>query len=241
MPCHILQCRRAVLASLLIAILLLSACGRGAQGAVPDTTIPSVAPAPEVTASLPVAPFSLDGTIEQLAQEGWVVAGTSVALDAHTTITGTPALGAKAHIEGELTGNAVLRARTIAVVAPAAASTVAPAPTTLPADTPSPILPPTAMPPGTVVNINGVIENISSINNVTFIAVNQISYMLPRNFVLILGKRLRIGVPIVFVGQVDKAGQIVVINVVQINNQVITINPPRQHGEDDDHEGDEDD
>jgi len=58
--------------------------------------------------------------------------------------------------------------------------------------------------------------------------------------VLLLGKRLRIGAPIVFVGQADTAGQIIIINVVQINNQVIVINPPRHDDEEDkDDEGDD--
>jgi len=56
--------------------------------------------------------------------------------------------------------------------------------------------------------------------------------------VLILGKRLRVGVPIVFVGQVGTVGQIIIINVVQINHQVIIINPPRHHREDDDEDDD---
>jgi len=165
---HIHRCSHAVFAVVAIMVigsLLLSACGRVVQGAVPDTAVPSMA---------------------------------STAL----------------------------------------------IPGIAPTNTPSPMPPPTAtpLPPGTVVNINGVIEHISINNNITIIVVNQITYVLPHNFVLLLGKRLRIGVPIVFDGKVDTAGQIIIINVVQINNQVIVINPPRHHSEDDDHEGgDEDD
>jgi hypothetical protein len=245
---HIHRCRQGVLAvvvSLLIGSLLLSACGRADQSAAPATAIPiSIATAPALGAatSAPAAPFILDGAIEQLAQERWVVAGTPVVLDTQTTIVGAPALGAMAHIQGELSTDAVLLARTISVEALMATSTVAPTPTTAPTSTPSPIPPPTAtpLPPGTVVNINGVIENISITNNITIIVVNQITYVLPHNFVLLLGERLRIGVPIVFDGRVDTVGQIIIINVVQINNQVIVINPPRHHDEGEDDQGEDD-
>ena len=167
-----------------------------------------------------------------------MVAGTPIALDAQTAITGTPVLGAMAHLKGEITADGALLAHSITVEALAATSTVVPSPATAPTATPTPMPPPTAtpLPPGTVVNINGVIENISITNNVTIVIVNSVTYVLPRNFVLLLGKRLRIGVPIIFVGQADTAGQIIIINVVQINNQVIVINPPRH-----DHEDDKDD
>ena len=231
---HIYHCHRAVcavVASLMIGSLLLSACGRVAEGAQSGATVPSSLPtgarsgtAPQV----PAAPFTLDGSIEQLAQERWMVAGTPIALDAQTAITGTPVLGAMAHLKGEITADGALLARSITVEALAATSTVVPTATTAPTATP--------LPPGTVININGVIENISITNNVTIVIVNSVTYVLPHNFVLLLGKRLRIGVPIVFVGQADTAGQMIIINVVQINNQVIVINPPRH-----DHEDDEDD
>jgi len=241
---HIHHCRRAVcavVASLMIGSLLLSACGRVAEGAEPDTAVPSSAPTAAL-AQLPATPFTLDGSIEQLAQERWLVAGTPVVLDAQTAITGTPVLGAIAHLKGELTADGAFLARSITVAAVAATSTVAPTPTTAPTETPSPMPPPTAtpLPSGAVVNINGVIEHISITNNVTIVIVNSVTYVLPHNFVLLLGKRLRIGAPIVFVGQADTAGQIIIINVVQINNQVIVINPPRHDDEEDkDDEGDD--
>ena len=244
---HISRCRHAVFAAvaiLVIGSLLLSACSRVVQGVVPGTAVPSLAPtalAPKAAAPLPAAPFTLDGAIEQLAQERWVVAGTPILLDAQTAIMGTPARGAMAHIQGELTIDAALLARTITIEVPAATSTVAPAATTPPTAAPPPLPTATPLSPGTVININGVIEHISITNNVTIIVVNQIAYVLPHNFVLLLGKRLRIGVPIVFDGKVDTAGQIIIINVVQINNQVIIIDPPRHHHGDDDDQGDEDD
>jgi len=241
---HIHHCHRAVcavVASLMIGSLLLSACGRVAEGAQSGTTVPSSVPTAALSGTatqVPAAPFTLDGSIEQLAQERWMVAGTPIVLDAQTAITGTPMLGAMAHLKGEITADGALLAHSITVEALAATSTVVPSPATAPTATPTPMPPPTAtpLPPGTVVNINGVIENISITNNVTIVIVNSVTYVLPRNFVLLLGKRLRIGVPIIFVGQADTAGQIIIINVVQINNQVIVINPPRH-----DHEDDEDD
>jgi hypothetical protein len=225
----------AVVASLVIGTLLLSACGRSVQRAALDTAIPVLAP----TASPPgaPAPFTLAGPIEQIAQERWVVAGTPVVLDAQTALAGTPAQGAMAHIQGAFTADGALLARSIVVDALA----IAPTSTTTPTATPSPIPSPTAtpLPPGTVVNINGPIEHISITNNVTIIVVNQITYVMPHNVVLLLGKQLRIGVPIVFVGQVDTAGQIVIINVIQINHQVIVINPPRHHDDEDEEGGDD--
>ena len=171
-----------------------------------------------------------------------MVAGTPVILDAQTTITGTPVQGAMAHIQGAFTGHDALLARVITIESLAATRTTVPIPTASPVTTPTPMPPPTATPlaPGTVVNITGVIEQISITNNVTIIVVNQITYVLPHNVVLLLGKRLRIGVPIVFDGQVDTAGQIIIINVVQINNQVIVINPARHHDEDENDQGDDD-
>src|SRR5512144_1346621 len=92
----------AVVAIMVIGSLLLSACGRVGQ-AVPSTAVPALAPTARASgpaAQLPAAPVILDGAIEQLAQERWVVAGTPVILDAQTAITGTPAQGAMAHIQG---------------------------------------------------------------------------------------------------------------------------------------------
>lgn len=91
---HIHRRRRgvfAVVACLMIGSLLLSACGRAAEGAAPNTAIPpsiATAPALGATAVVSSAPFTLEGSIEQLAQERWVVAGTPVVIDAQTTILG---------------------------------------------------------------------------------------------------------------------------------------------------------
>jgi len=229
-------------ASLLLWSLLLSACGRVVDDTTPNTTAPSSVPTPpalEATAELAVSPLTLDGTIEQLSQERWVVAGTPVVLDAQTTITGAPALGALAHIQGKLTTDGAVVAHMITIAASVATSAAAP-PLIIPA-TPFPVPTATPLPPGSVVNITGVIENITITNNVTTVVVQSVTYVLPHNFVVLLGKRLRIGVPIMFVGQMDTAGQIIISNVVQINNQVVIINRPRHQDENDDHQGDEGD
>ena len=116
-----------------------------------------------------------------------------------------------------------MRAHTIAVAvliqpSPVVESPIV-APTAIPTATP--------LPPGTVVNINGVIEQVNVTNNVTTIVVSAITYILPHNVVAIVGNQLRIGAPIIFVGQVDVGGQIIVINVTHINNRVIVIKAPR--------------
>jgi uncharacterized protein GlcG (DUF336 family) len=49
-------------------------------------------------------PFTLDGPIEQIAPERWVVNGIAVALDAQTTIMGAPQVGAVVQIRGDGTG-----------------------------------------------------------------------------------------------------------------------------------------
>src|SRR6266540_3840271 len=158
--------------SIVLAALLLSACGQVVQGAAPNTTAPS-----------PLrAPFTLNGAIEQISQERWVVAGTPVILGPQTVITGAPARGAIAHIRGVLTADGALLAESITVDAPAAARTRTPAPTVFPTATSPPVPTLTPLPPGTVVNINGVIEKITITNNVTII-VKRITYVLPRNFV----------------------------------------------------------
>jgi hypothetical protein len=79
---HIHHCYRAlcaVVASLMIGSLLLSACGRVAEGAQSDTAVPSSVPTAALAGTatqVPAGPFTLDGSIEQLAQERWMVAGT---------------------------------------------------------------------------------------------------------------------------------------------------------------------
>jgi len=237
--CLYRQAFRVLLLCLLIGSLL-SACGRStfnsASGLVASTAI-----ADSIAMPVQRATITLDGAIEQITQERWLVGGTSVLLDAQTSITGSPSLGGSAHVRGVITADGAVQAQSITVdllvqTTPAPASpTIAPRaiPTVAPTATP--------LPPGTVVNINGVIEQINITNNTTTMVVNSITYILPRNVVILLGKRLHVGKPIVFVGQVDVNGHIVVVNVKQIDNHLIIVNPPHQHKdhEDEDDEGDD--
>lgn len=225
-----------ILLGVLLLGTLLSACGRTAQSATQDDIAASV-----TTTALPaattvqLATVTLDGVIEQMAQERWLVGGTSILLDSQTTINGTPSLGGSARIRGVMTGDGGVRAQTIIVDAiiqplPAQASPTI-LPTTIPTSTP--------LPQGTIVNINGVIEQVNITNNVTTIVVNSITYVVPHNFVVILGKQLRIGIPIVFAAQADSGGQIIIINVTHINNHVVVINRPRHEDEDGDDQGED--
>ena len=224
------------LLSVLLIGTILSACGRTAQSVTQDSSATSM-----MTAVLPVATttgratVTLDGVIEQIAQERWLVAGTAILLEPQTAISGTPTLGASAHIRGVLTGDGAVRAQTIAVdglpqPVPAVASPTV-GPTALPTSTP--------LPQGTVININGVIEQVNITKNVTTIVVNSITYVVPHNIVVILGKQLRIGVPIICIGQVDSAGQVIIINITHINNHVFVINPPRHEHDDEDDQGED--
>ncbi|MEO7910558.1 MAG: DUF5666 domain-containing protein [Roseiflexaceae bacterium] len=126
------------LACAAIALVLALALGTGAfaaaraivraiQGSrnIPTTTLPAS------------TPFTLDGPIEQIAPDGWVVNGIAVTLDAQTTIDGAPVVGAVVHVGGDLQTDATLLARRITVETPPLPSTSAPIP-------PIPSVPPSA-------------------------------------------------------------------------------------------------
>lgn len=222
-----------LLGVLLIGIVL-SACGRPAQSTAQDAS-PVPATAPVLPAATQSAIVTLDGVIEQMAQESWRVGETAILLDSQTAISGSPTLGGSVRIRGILTGDGAVRAQTItvseiALPTPTVASPTV-APTTVPTSTP--------LPPGTAVTINGTIQQVNLANNITTIVVNNVIYVIPHNVVVILGKQLRIGVPIVFVGQLDAGGQIIITNVTHINNRVIVVNPPRREHDDEDDQGDD--
>src|SRR5262249_16824653 len=69
-----------------------------------------ILPVPTVTTH-----FSLDGTIESMASDMWVVGGSVVYLDASTQIQGTPSIGNQAHIEGDIESDSRRIARSIKV------------------------------------------------------------------------------------------------------------------------------
>jgi len=98
------------LASAAIAIVLALALGAGALAAA-RAVVRAIQGSPS---TLPAAtPFTLDGPIEQIAPERWMVNGIAIVLDAQTSITGTPQVGAVAHLQGDVLADATLMARSI--------------------------------------------------------------------------------------------------------------------------------
>jgi hypothetical protein len=117
--------------------------GAGALAAARAIVRAIQGPVSTPTNTLPAAtPFTLDGPIEQIAPERWIVNGIAVALDARTTVNGTPRVGAVAHVRGQVQADATLLARSMTVDAQQPTSTSAPIPT-IP---PSPMVVPTTIP-----------------------------------------------------------------------------------------------
>jgi hypothetical protein len=105
-------------AALALALILL--LGVYAASRLVDQPQPPVLTVPTVSSQ-----FTLDGTIEQMASDSWLVGGSRIYLDAKTVISGTPSVGAQAHIEGEIgTGDRRL-AQSIAITRAAGTATVA--------------------------------------------------------------------------------------------------------------------
>lgn len=131
------------LASAAIAIVLALALGAGALAAARAIVRAIQGPASAPAISLPAAtPFTLDGPIEQIAPERWVINGITVALDAQTTIAGAPQVGAVAHVGGSVQADATLIARSITVDMQQPAATSVP----IPAGSPAPVIVPTLAP-----------------------------------------------------------------------------------------------
>jgi hypothetical protein len=141
------------LAGVAIALLLALILGAGAFAAA-RAILPMIQPQPIATptsVSVPTAPapglVTLDGPIEQIAQEGWVVGGTTVVLTSTTVIEGAPAPGAIAHVRGIAQSGGVLLAQSI-VIEPLPTPPGTPAATPDPAATPIPgAAPHTSEPP----------------------------------------------------------------------------------------------
>ena len=129
------------LAGAAIAIVLALVLGAGALAAARAIVNvirpqPTAAPTSVPTSTAPaLALIALDGSIEQIAQEGWVVGGTTVVLTSTTSIEGTPALGATVHVQGVAQNGGALLARSI-VVEPLPTMTSTPPPIT-PTETPA--------------------------------------------------------------------------------------------------------
>jgi len=151
--------RLASIAIGLILALVLSAGALAAARAIIRVIAPpqpTAVPASIVPTLVPAETFTLDGPIAQIATDGWLVNGMLVAVDAQTAISGTPAVGALAHVRGTLQDNGSLLARSITIdpvvptSPPAGAPTAAPAqpaPTSAPvAEVPTPVPEPTLAP-----------------------------------------------------------------------------------------------
>jgi hypothetical protein len=135
------------LASIAIAVMLALILGAGAFAAA-RALVRLIAPsAPPTPTSLPTAdtgafvPFTRDGVIVQIDQEGWVVASETIAINTQTRISGVPIVGAIAHIRGVAQADGTLLAEQISielVASSPAPATPVPASTPLPTGTPAP-------------------------------------------------------------------------------------------------------
>jgi Domain of unknown function (DUF5666) len=150
--------RLAALAFTVVLALLLSAGTFAAARALislarpQPPAVPTTASTATATTTPTATPIAIDGQIEQLAQERWVIGGRAVILTASTTISGTPALNAIAHVRGSFAEGGALLALQIAVdpIAPTLSATpsATPAPTATlaPSATPEPTAIPTTVP-----------------------------------------------------------------------------------------------
>jgi hypothetical protein len=132
--------RLATAAIALVLVLVLGAGALAAARAIIEVIQPqpTVVPTSMPSATMPALTLiALDGPIERITQEGWVVGGTTVVLTSTTLIEGTPALGAPAHVRGIAQNGGALLARNI-VVDPWPVITGTPAPISTPTETPAP-------------------------------------------------------------------------------------------------------
>src|SRR4051812_12111911 len=84
----ILRCQQSSkLLSVLLIGMVLSACGRTAPSATQEAN-PIAMPTPVLPIPTQLATVTLDGVIEQVAQESWRVGGTTILLDSQTAISG---------------------------------------------------------------------------------------------------------------------------------------------------------
>lgn len=135
--------RPLALAATIVFALALSAGALAAARALVDIVRPQPAPsataAPTTAATAAPAPRQIDGAIEQIAQERWVVGGQVVIVGANTVVDGAPSVGSIAHISGTPAAGGALLADRISVEAPLAPTDApAPAATAVPTETPAP-------------------------------------------------------------------------------------------------------
>jgi len=77
----------------------------------------------------------LEGAIESMGEDTWMVAGTVIVLDGQTVIEGRPEVGKRAEIQGYLQADGSVLARHIRVLEPTATPTPTPSPTLSPTPT----------------------------------------------------------------------------------------------------------
>jgi hypothetical protein len=152
--------RIAATAVALVLALLLGAGAYAAVRTIVSIFVPAPPPTPVLTPTPSATPtpqsFSIEGVVERIDQEAWVVDGVTIAIDAQTTIVGTPAIGALAHISGVVYADGSRLARDVRVdtiptprpPAPTVAPTEAPAPTAVATPTAFPTITPSPAPPG---------------------------------------------------------------------------------------------
>jgi hypothetical protein len=154
--------RMATMAVALVLALLLGASAYAAARAVVSVFAPAPTAIPTAIPTATPAPrtFSIEGIVERIDQEAWIVGGAVIAIDVQTTIDGTPALGAVAHVSGVVREDGARLARSMRLdptpTPPLPAPTVAPTPFVFPTITPSPAPSPVVAPPsGPGDNSNG--------------------------------------------------------------------------------------
>jgi hypothetical protein len=101
-----------------LALVLVVALGIFVVSRLVNQPQPPFIPVPTVSTQ-----FSVDGTIEQMGSNMWVVGGTVIYLDADTSISGKASIGSSAHVEGEIASDNRRIARSI-VVSPGVTSTM---------------------------------------------------------------------------------------------------------------------
>jgi hypothetical protein len=157
--------RIAATAVALVLALLLGAGAYAAASSIisiltpPPTPMPTPTPTPMPTATPSRQMFTIEGIVQRIDQEAWLVNGATIAIDARTTIVGTPAVGAMARVSGVVRadgsrlslGVLVSPIPTTPPTSPPTsppAPTIAPTPIVFPTITPSPAPPPAIVQPG---------------------------------------------------------------------------------------------
>lgn len=105
--------------ALIVAALLLAGCGEIARGGAPKpTSMPRTAQPPRSTATAaPTVTFRIEGVIEQIDDDDWLIDGQRVRVGSDVTVRGTPAVGAWAEVTGVSLSGGRRSVREVIVVA----------------------------------------------------------------------------------------------------------------------------